>query len=139
MGQTGAQKRARIGYDYVHSTVDDRSRLAYSEVLADEKGPTCAGFILRAADHSATHGITPLGRVLTDNHFSYRRSNDVAAAITALGAKHKFIKPHCPGHNGKVCEDLARRCTRPVWPRPRYDHSQLGWSNVGQRGAPRLE
>ncbi|WP_030529854.1 integrase core domain-containing protein, partial [Phycicoccus jejuensis] len=38
----------------------------------------------------------------TDNHFSYRKSNDVAAAMTALGAKHKFIRPHCPWQNGKV-------------------------------------
>ncbi|HHU38416.1 MAG TPA: transposase, partial [Propionibacterium sp.] len=39
---------------------------------------------------------------LTDNHFSYRKSNDVADAIATLGAKHKFIKPHCPWQNGKV-------------------------------------
>ena len=45
MGSTAAQKKARIGYDYVHSLVDDHSRLAYSEILPDEKGATCAGFI----------------------------------------------------------------------------------------------
>lgn len=102
MGSTGAKKRARIGYDYVHSMVDDHSRLAYSEILPDEKGPTCAAFILRAAAYFAAHGITRIERVLTDNHFSYRRSNDVAATITTLDAKHKFIKPHCPWQNGKV-------------------------------------
>jgi hypothetical protein len=58
MGRTGAQKRARIGFDYVHSLVDDHSRLAYSEILPDEKGPTCAGFLLRAAAYFATFGIT---------------------------------------------------------------------------------
>ena len=51
-------KRAGIGYDYVHSMVDDHSRLAYSEILPDEKGPTCAGFITRAAAYFAGHGIT---------------------------------------------------------------------------------
>ena len=102
MGSTGAQKRARIGYDYVHSMVDDHSRLAYSEILPDEKGPTCAAFMLRAAEYFAAHGITRIERVITDNHFSYRRSNDVRDAIAALGAKHKFIKPHCPWQNGKV-------------------------------------
>ena len=101
MGSTGAQKRARIGYDYVHSMVDDHSRLAYSEILPDEKGPTCAAFMLRAAEYFAAHG-TRIERVITDNHFSYRRSNDVRDAIAALGAKHKFIKPHCPWQNGKV-------------------------------------
>ena len=102
MGSTGAKKRARIGYDYVHSMVDDHSRLAYSEILPDEKGPTCAAFMLRAAEYFTSHGITRIERVITDNHFSYRRSNDVRDAIAALGAKHKFIKPHCPWQNGKV-------------------------------------
>ena len=102
MGSTAAKKKARIGYDYVHSMVDDHSRLAYSEILPDEKGPTCAAFILRAAEHFAAHGIAAIERVITDNHFSYRKSNDVRDAMTALGATHKFIRPHCPWQNGKV-------------------------------------
>lgn len=102
MGSTAAKKRARIGFDYVHSLVDDHSRLAYSEILPDEKGPTCAAFLLRAAEHFASLGIARIERVMTDNHFSYKRSNDVADAMTALGAKHVFIRPHCPWQNGKV-------------------------------------
>lgn len=102
IGKTSAQKKARIGYDYVHSMVDDHSRLAYSEILPDEKGPTCAAFMLRAAEYFTAHGITQIERVITDNHFSYRRSNDVRDAIATVGAKHKFIKPHCPWQNGKV-------------------------------------
>jgi len=101
-GQTSVQKRARIGYDYVHSLIDDHSRLAYSEILPDEKGPTCAGFLLRAADYFADQGIPTIERVITDNHFSYRKSTDMKNAVTTLGAKHKFIKPHCPWQNGKV-------------------------------------
>ncbi|OCB44308.1 transposase [Mycobacterium malmoense] len=91
-----------IGYDYVHSMVDDHSRLAYSEILADEKGATCAGFIVRAADYFAQQGISRIERVITDNHLSYRRSTDVANIIATIGAKHVFIKPHCPWQNGKV-------------------------------------
>lgn len=102
MGSTGAKKRARIGYDYVHSMVDDHSRLAYSEILPDEQGPTCAAFLLRAAEYFASHGIAHIERVITDNHWSYRRSAHFRAAIQALDAKHKFIKPHCPWQNGKV-------------------------------------
>ena len=102
IGKTWVQKKARIGYDYVHSAVDDHSRLAYSEILDNEKGQTCAQFLARAADYFAAHGITTIEQVITDNHFSYRRSNDVAAVITALSAKHIFIKPHCPWQNGKV-------------------------------------
>jgi transposase InsO family protein len=86
----------------VHSLVDDHSRLAYSEILADDKGPTCAAFLRRAAAYFADHGIERIERVLTDNHLSYRRSNDVAAVMAGLGAKHKFIRPHCPWQNGKV-------------------------------------
>lgn len=97
------QVRGRgIGFDYVHSMVDDHSRLAYSEILADEKGATCGAFILRAAAYFAVHGITRIERVMTDNHFSYRRSHDVRDAIDTLGAKHVFIRPHCPWQNGKV-------------------------------------
>ena len=101
-GQTAQQKRARIGFDYIHSLVDDHSRLAYSEILSDEKGSTCAGFLLRAASYFAAFGIAHIHRVMTDNHLSYKRSNDVAAAMSALGAKHVFIRPHCPWQNGKV-------------------------------------
>ncbi len=101
-GQTAKQKRARIGFDYIHSVVDDHSRLAYSEVLADEKGPTCAAFLLRAAVYFVDHGIARIERVMTDNHLSYKRSNDVAAAMATLAAKHVFLRPHCPWQNGKV-------------------------------------
>ena len=100
MGSTWAGKQARIGFDYVHSLVDDHSRLAYSEILPDEKGTTCADFLTRAAAHFAAHGITAIQRVLTDNHFSYRHSTAVREAVA--GATHRFITPHCPWQNGKV-------------------------------------
>jgi transposase InsO family protein len=97
------QVRGRgIGYDYVHSVVDDHSRLAYSEILPDEKGPTCAAFLLRAADYLTRHGITRIERLITDNHLSYRRSAAMRAAVASLGARHLFIKPHCPWQNGKA-------------------------------------
>jgi transposase InsO family protein len=94
--------RAPIGYDFVHSLVDDHSRLAYSEILPDEKGATCAAFLERAAAYFAEKGITRIERVMTDNAFAYRHSNDVKRVCAALGAKQKFIKPHCPWQNGKV-------------------------------------
>ena len=102
MGSTGAKKRAKVGFDFVHSLVDDHSRLAYSEIHGDEKGDTCAGFLERAAEHFAAHGIATIERVMTDNHWSYRRSQAVARVIESLGATHKFIRPHCPWQNGKV-------------------------------------
>jgi transposase InsO family protein len=93
-------RAAKIGYDYVHSLVDDHSRLAYSEVLTDEKGPTCAGFLTRAADYFAAHGIARIERIMTDNAWAYRYS--LREVVTRLGARQVFIKPHCPWQNGKV-------------------------------------
>jgi transposase InsO family protein len=89
-----------IGFDYVHSLVDDHSRLAYSEVLPDEKGPTCAGFLHRAASYFAHHGIGRIERVMTDNAWAYKYS--LREVIAALGARQVYIKPHCPWQNGKV-------------------------------------
>jgi transposase InsO family protein len=97
------QVRGRgIGYDYVHAAVDDHSRLAYTEIHTDEKGITCAAFLTRAAAFFAVHGIDRIERVITDNALNYRRSTAFAAAVAAIGARHKFIKPHCPWQNGKV-------------------------------------
>jgi transposase InsO family protein len=95
------QVRGRgIGYDYVHSMVDDHSRLAYSEVLPDEKGPTCAGFLLRAMAYFTAHGIERIERLMTDNAWAYRWS--LREVCAAHGIRQKFIKPHCPWQNGKV-------------------------------------
>ena len=90
------------GYDYVHSLVDDHSRLAYSEIHDDEKADTCAAFFTRAVDYFAAHGIDRIERVMTDNAWNYRHGKALAAVITDIGARHKFIKPHCPWQNGKV-------------------------------------
>ena len=101
IGESGKKQR-RIGYDYVHSAVDDHSRLAYSEILPDEQGGTCAGFLTRAAANFAQHGIRRIEQVMTDNHWSYTKSAAVTAALGTLGATHITIRPHCPWQNGKV-------------------------------------
>ncbi len=89
-----------VGYDYVHSIVDDHSRLAYSEILADEKGATCAAFLDRAIAYFADHGINRIERLMTDNAWAYRWS--LREVCAAHGITQKFIKPHCPWQNGKV-------------------------------------
>ncbi|MCY4728932.1 IS481 family transposase [Nocardioides sp. STR2] len=103
-------KKVKVGYDYVHSMVDDHSRLAYSEILPDEKGTTCAAFLRRAAAYFADKGISRIERVMTDNAFAYRHSADMKRACADLDAKQVFIKPHCPWQNGKV-ERLNRTLT----------------------------
>lgn len=102
MGSTSVRRKTRIGYDYVHSAVDDHSRLAYSEIHDDEKGETAAGFLTRAAEFFESCGIPTIEAVMTDNHWSYTRSRAVKDVMTALGATHITIRPHCPWQNGKV-------------------------------------
>jgi transposase InsO family protein len=101
---TAAQrhKHTPLGFDYVHAAVDDHSRLAYAEILPDEKGATAAGFLRRTADYFAAHGITRIERIITDNAYAYRKSAQFRAAAAALGAQQRFIRPHCPWTNGKV-------------------------------------
>jgi transposase InsO family protein len=99
-GSTSRDRATRVGYDYVHSLVDDHSRLAYSEVLLDEKGATCAGFLARAAAYFADHGIDRIERLMTDNAWAYKKS--IGSVCATLGAQQKFIRPHCPWQNGKV-------------------------------------
>jgi transposase InsO family protein len=99
-GSTRRRRTTVVGYDYVHSLVDDHSRLAYSEILGDEKGATCAAFLARAAAYFAAHGIDRIERVMTDNAWAYRYS--LREVMTELDARQKFIKPHCPWQNGKV-------------------------------------
>jgi transposase InsO family protein len=114
-----------IGFDYVHSLVDDYSRLAYSEILPDEKGLTCAGFLRRAAAYFQHRGITRIERVMTDNAFAYRFS--LRAVCTEIGAWQVFIKPHCPWQNGKV--ERLNRTLQTEWA-----YRQVFTSNV-QRAA----
>jgi transposase InsO family protein len=100
-GSTARDRKRRVGFDYVHSVVDDHSRYAYSEILPDERSETCTAFFARALAHFATVNIH-VERVMTDNHWSYTHSNAFAALLAEHGITHKTIKPHCPWQNGKV-------------------------------------
>jgi transposase InsO family protein len=99
--ETRGPRRGGPGYDYLHAAVDDHSRFAYVEVLSDERGPTCAGFVLRAAAHFAELGV-PIERVMTDRAMNYVRSADFAKALNAIGAVHRTTAPYRPQTNGKV-------------------------------------
>jgi transposase InsO family protein len=90
-----------IGWDYVHVAIDDHTRLAYAEVLPDEKTTTCASFLTRAAAWFAGHGVT-VRWVLTDNAKSYRIGRAWIAACDSLGIARRFIKPGRPWTNGKA-------------------------------------
>ena len=87
------------GYAFLHTALDDRSRLSYTEELTDEKSVTAAGFWVRAVGFFAAHGIETIHRVLTDNGSCYRGQ----AFRSALGTTvHKRTRPYRPQTNGKV-------------------------------------
>lgn len=101
-GRENRPGRSRgLGYDYVHTVIDDHSRIAYAEIHDDEKGVTAAGVLERAVLFYATLGIT-VKRVISDNAFAYRRSAVFRETCVSYGIEQRFIKPHCPWTNGKV-------------------------------------
>ncbi len=89
-----------LGYGYVHAAVDDRTRLAYVEVLGDEKAATAVGFTQRAVAWFADHGI-PVASVMTDNGACYR-SHLYRDTLHVNGIRHLRIPPRRPQLNGKV-------------------------------------
>jgi transposase InsO family protein len=90
-----------FGYDYVHSAIDDRSRVAFSQVLPDESATTCARFLVEAASFFAEHGVR-IERVLTDNAKAYTESVVFAETAAGLGICRKRTRPYRPQTNGKV-------------------------------------
>ena len=94
------KRHGKAGWEFVHVCVDDATRLAYVEVLPDEKGATAAGFLRRAAAWFAGMGVV-VERVLSDNGACYR-SRAHAAACAELGMSHLFTRPYRPRTNGKA-------------------------------------
>jgi len=97
-GRRTIHGNAVVGYHYLHTAIDDHSRLAYSELLADQTGDTAAAFWTRAQAWFASCGITA-ERVLTDNGSCYR-SRVFASALGPI--QHKRTRPYRPQTNGKV-------------------------------------
>ncbi len=94
------RRRLTVGWEYVHVAVDDYSRLAYAEVLPDEKATTAIGFLNRALAFFARYGIR-VERILTDNGSAYRATMH-ALACKALGVRHLRTRPRRPQTNGKA-------------------------------------
>lgn len=97
------------GWEFQHVCVDDATRVAYSEMLPDEKGVTCAGFLERAAAWFGRRGIV-IERVMTDNGPGYR-SRDFRRVCEALDARHIFTRPYTPRTNGKA-ERFIQTCKK---------------------------
>jgi transposase len=106
--QTAAEKRLRLGHEFVHSIVDDHSRLAYSELHRDERAATVTGFVERALEFFAAHAIQP-SRLMSDNAWSYTHNRALAELLAGRRIRHLLIEPRGPQTNRKVCV-LASRC-----------------------------
>jgi transposase InsO family protein len=98
--RAGSRRLRGQGYDFVHAAVDDRSRLAYAEILPDERKETASAFMTRAIGFFSDRGIT-VERVLTDNGACYR-SRPFARVLADAGVGHRRTRPYRPQTNGKV-------------------------------------
>lgn len=99
--RTGAEKRMRVGWEFCHSIIDDHSRIAYSELHADERAETVVGFLNRALDFYNGLGIRPT-RLQTDNAWTYTHNRALAALVLRRGIRHRTIPPRTPKRNGKI-------------------------------------
>ena len=95
------KKRRVTGWEFVHVAVDDATRLAYAEVLSDERGATAAGFLRRAVAWFASFGIA-VERILSDNGSCYRARGHALAARQLGIKRHLFTRPYRPRTNGKA-------------------------------------
>jgi transposase InsO family protein len=96
----GADRKPRTGTAFVHTVIDDHSRVAYVEICADEKAATAVGVLRRAVAWFADHGVA-VERVLSDNGSCYR-SHAWRDACAELGIRHKRTRPYRPQTNGKI-------------------------------------
>jgi transposase InsO family protein len=139
------RRSRRVGWEYVHSIVDDCSRLAYSEIHDDETAVTVTAFTERALDFFLEHGVVA-ERLMTDNAFAYIRNKTLRALLRARAIDHLRTRPYTPRTNGKVeryqqtlqrewayaleyASSGARRASLPHWVRhynERRTHSALG-------------
>lgn len=99
---TGAEKRAGVGYVYLHCVIDDHSRYAYVEQHRDQGGDTAAAVLGRAIEHFSALGLKAPEAVMSDNAFAYRKSRAFGAVLGRHGARHILTPPYTPRWNGKV-------------------------------------
>ncbi len=98
--RTGQSNSRGIGWEYLHLVVDDHSRLAYSEILPDEKRGSCLTFLFNALRFFRRHGVA-VECVMTDNGSAFK-SRRYAKALRLLGITHKRTRPYTPKTNGKA-------------------------------------
>ena len=102
-------RRERVGYEFVHSLLDDHSRFAYTELHKDERAATVVGFVERALAVFEAHGIEPQ-RLQTDNAWAYTKNRALAELLAARGIEHRRTRPvHQAQRQGRALPaDLKR-------------------------------
>ena len=123
--KTGAEKRAKWGYVYLHCVIDDHSRYAYVEQHRDETGETAASFLRRAIEHFMALGLKPPEAVMSDRAMAYRRSRAFARELERHGARQILTPPYTPRWNGKAERFIGT--LKREWA---YAHA---WSNSAER------
>ena len=99
--KTSAEKRDALGHDFFHAVVDDHSRLAYGELLDDERAATTTAFFQRALAWFAGHGIQTR-RVMTDGAWSYTRNRSLSELLAERHVRQIVTPPYTPRWSGKV-------------------------------------
>jgi transposase InsO family protein len=99
--QTSKELATHLGYDYFHAIVDDHSRLAYGELLADQRAATVTAFTERALAWFCSRGITAR-RLMTDGAWSYRHNRSLRELLAEHAIRHIITPPYTPRWNGKV-------------------------------------
>ena len=120
--RSGPRHSPRLGFDFLHVAVDDHSRSAYVEALADERGATAAGFLQRALAHFQRHGIA-VERILTDNGACYV-SRTFASTAAARGVRLKRTRPFRPQTNGKAEAFIKILQTEWAYQRPYHSNRE---------------
>lgn len=102
----GRVKSAKLGFDYIHVAVDDHSRLAFAQILSDEKGATCAAFLAAATEFFARHGI-PIRGVMTDNARNYTVSAAFQGELARIEANHITRSRTAPGKTARPSDSTG--------------------------------
>jgi len=98
--RTGQSNSRGVGWEFVHVCIDDHSRVAFSQILPDEKAESAVSFLKAAVAYYKSLGVT-VTRVMTDNGSCYK-AFDFRDACQEIGLKHKRTKPYTPKTNGKA-------------------------------------
>lgn len=122
-GERSSQNRSRgIGWEFVHVAIDGASRLAYTELLNDERKESAVAFTARAIDWFAGYGVT-VERIMTDNGSAYR-SHAFRDLLCERAVKHKRTRPYTPRTNGKAERFIQSSLREWAYARPFHSSSE---------------